>query len=56
MAKKQIKKQPLKKPAEVALPRIQGFVGGGVQVAADVDGVLYRIDAEMGTITKLRWQ
>lgn len=57
MAKKQIKKLTVvKKSAELELPRIQGFVGGGVQVAADVDGTLYRIDADHGTISKLRWE
>lgn len=56
MAKKQIKKLPVKNPSEVTLPRIQGFVGSGVQVVGDVDGTLYRIDADNGTISKLRWE
>lgn len=56
MAKKQIKKLPVKKTAEPALPKIQGFIGGGVQVVADIDGTLYRINADMGTISKLRWE
>lgn len=56
MAKKQTKKPALKNAAQPALPKIQGFIGSGVQVAADIDGELYRIDAEHGTISKLIWQ
>lgn len=38
------------------LPYIPGYVGHGIQVAADAEGQLYRIDAESGTISKLRWE
>lgn len=29
---------------------------GGVQVVTDIDGNLYRVDAEHGSIRKLRWE
>lgn len=38
------------------LPRIMGYIGHGVQVVADQEGHLYRIDCESGTIGKLRWE
>jgi len=55
MAKKQTKEIKRTTPAP-ALPKISGFAGGGIQVAADVDGELYRIDTNLGTISKLRWE
>jgi hypothetical protein len=55
MAKKQTKTTPSAAPTP-NLPRIPGFIGRDIQVAADADGELYKIDCNNGTISKLRWE
>lgn len=43
--------------AERELPKFEsGHVVGGTVVKADVHGILYRINAEHGTIRKVKWE